>query len=221
MEFCDVPAVAAPFGALPDWPMETRPGVGISIIDALAELHALDPADVGLADLGRPDGYVERQLNRWFDSWQRSHEAAQIDVPSLSKSFDILSRHIPKQGPARVCHGDFAPHNLLITDEGELRAIMDWEISTLGDPSADLTYFLWSRGSGPFDPTKATRRSENSSHITSGRPGKPSRISGSTSLSTPSSLRALPRVCTRAFAAGCGARRESTWTRCASASWDS
>ena len=155
MEFCDVPAATVPFGALPDWPMETRPRVGISIIDALAELHALDPAGVGLADLGRPDGYVERQLNRWFDSWQRSHEAAQIDVPSLSKSFEILSRHIPKQGPARVCHGDFALHNLLITDEGEVRAIMDWEISTLGDPIADLTYFLWSWGSGPFDSTDA------------------------------------------------------------------
>jgi len=128
----------------------------MAIIDALAELHALEPADVGLADLGRSENYVARQLHRWFDSWQRSHEAAQIDLPNLAKCFDILSKHIPEQGPARICHGDFAPHNLLITDEGAIRAIMDWEISTLGDPLADLTYFLWSWGSSQrFDSANA------------------------------------------------------------------
>lgn len=155
MEFCDAGPATAPFGSLRDWPIAVRPHVGISIIDALSELHALDPADVGLADLGRSEGYVARQLNRWFDSWQRSHEAAQIDLPNLSKSFEILSKHIPEQGPARICHGDFAPHNLLITDDGAVRAIMDWEISTLGDPLADLTYFLAAWGSSRLDSTDA------------------------------------------------------------------
>jgi aminoglycoside phosphotransferase (APT) family kinase protein len=146
MEFCDAEAPSVPFGALRDWPISVRPGIGLSMVDALAELHALEPADVGLADLGRSEGYVARQLNRWFDSWQRSHEAAKIEVPGLIMSFETLSRHVPDQGSARVCHGDYAPHNLLITDDGTVRAIMDWEISTLGDPLADFTYFLGSWG---------------------------------------------------------------------------
>lgn len=146
MEFCDAEAPNVPFGALRDWPMSVRPGIGLAMVDALAELHALEPADIALADLGRSEGYVSRQLNRWFDSWQRSHEAAEIEIPGLATSFETLSQHIPEQGPARVCHGDFAAHNILVTDDGTVLAIMDWEISTLGDPLADFTYFLGSWG---------------------------------------------------------------------------
>lgn len=146
MEFCEGQILATPGGLFGDWPMELRPCIGASIVDALVELHELEPGEVGLGDLGRPEGYVARQLNRWFDSWQRSHEAAQIDLPSVAESFEILSSRIPEQGPARICHGDYGPHNLLVSEEGSVRAIMDWEISTLGDPLADFTYFLWTWG---------------------------------------------------------------------------
>ena len=146
MEFCAGASVTNPEGKRRELPMEIRARVGESMIEAMVELHRHEPAAVGLADLGRPEGYVPRQLNRWFDSWKRSDEAAQIDLPSGAESFEVLSAQIPEQGPARVCHGDYGMHNILVDDAGEVSAITDWEISTLGDPLADVTYFIrgWS-----------------------------------------------------------------------------
>jgi len=147
MEFCEGISISDPSGKTRDMPMEARPGIGASMVDAMVELHAVDPAAVGLADLGRADGYIARQLKRWFDSFQRSHEAAQIELPQLAEAFETLSAHIPEQGPARVCHGDYGPHNLLVSRAGEVVAITDWEIGTLGDPLADISYFIRSWGS--------------------------------------------------------------------------
>jgi len=155
MEFCEGRTAAAVLGSLREWNSEARSRMGASMVDAMVELHAVDPADVGLADLGRPENYVERQLKRWLDSWQRSDEAAGIDLPSVLESFETLSKCIPAQGPARVCHGDYGPHNLLVLDDGSVRAITDWEISTLGDPLADFTYFLWSWGEQTLDSEEA------------------------------------------------------------------
>ena len=142
MEYCEGVAIAISGGENLDLPMEIRPNVGESMVNALVELHKVDPADAGLERLGRPDGYIARQLNRWFDSWQRSHEAAQIDLPNVAEAYEALSARIPEQGPARICHGDYGPHNVLISDAGEVVAITDWEIGTLGDPLADIAYFV-------------------------------------------------------------------------------
>jgi aminoglycoside phosphotransferase (APT) family kinase protein len=142
MEFCEGISIAISGGEMLDLPMEVRPRVGTSMVGALVELHKIDPIAVGLERLGRPDGYVSRQLNRWYDSWQRSHEAAQIDLPSVALAFDALSRQVPEQGPARICHGDYGPHNVLISESGDVVAITDWEIGTLGDPLADIAYFV-------------------------------------------------------------------------------
>jgi aminoglycoside phosphotransferase (APT) family kinase protein len=128
-----------------------RRTAGQNFIDVLAALHSIDPADVGLAELGRPDGYVARQLKTWYGSWNASIEYAQHDDPRVHELHALLSSRIPEQGPGRVVHGDYGPHNSLFSQSGELMAVLDWEIATLGDPLADFAYSLnaWTE---PGDP---------------------------------------------------------------------
>lgn len=147
MEFCEGMSISEPMRPFREMPAAMRPRIGPSMVEALATLHALEPEKVGLGQLGRPDAYVARQLNRWHDSFQRSNEAAELDLPQIPEAFEALSARIPEQGPARICHGDYAPHNILVSDKGEVVAITDWEIGTLGDPLADFGYFLtaWSQ----------------------------------------------------------------------------
>jgi len=119
-----------------------RRRAGEEFVDVLAALHSIDPADVGLAELGRPDGYVTRQLKTWYGSWNASIEYARHDEPRVHELHALLSSHIPEQGPGRVVHGDYGPHNSLFARSGELTAVLDWEIATLGDPLADFAYSL-------------------------------------------------------------------------------
>jgi aminoglycoside phosphotransferase (APT) family kinase protein len=115
---------------------------GESFVDVLAALHAIDPADVGLAGLGRPDGYVARQLRTWYGSWTASIEAAGLDDPRVHDLHALFSERIPEQGAARVVHGDYGPHNCLFGRAGSVTAVLDWEIATIGDPLADLAYSI-------------------------------------------------------------------------------
>ena len=119
-----------------------RRRAGESFIDTLAALHSIDPADVGLAELGRPDGYVARQLKTWYGSWNASIEAARHDEARVHELHDVLVSKIPEQGPGRVVHGDFGPHNCLFAADGTVTAVLDWEIATLGDPLADMAYSI-------------------------------------------------------------------------------
>jgi aminoglycoside phosphotransferase (APT) family kinase protein len=153
MEFCAGNTLRDLSWKIHPMPAGARVRAGESMIDALVELHALDPAEIGLGDLGRPDAYVARQLNRWMDSWNRSHETARLDLPAVAECFESLSARIPEQGPGRVVHGDYGPHNMLVDDAGRVVAITDWEIGTLGDPLADLAYFVngWAAGPGETD----------------------------------------------------------------------
>ncbi len=123
-----------------------REALGVSFIDVLADLHKLEPDAIGLGRLGRPDAYVARQLKRWYDSWNSSREAADIDLPEVDDLYEFLSTRIPDQEPGRIVHGDYGLHNCLASPEGFVTAVLDWEISTLGDPLADLGYALntWS-----------------------------------------------------------------------------
>jgi aminoglycoside phosphotransferase (APT) family kinase protein len=123
-------------------PESARRRVAESFIDTLAALHSLDPAAIGLADLGRPDAYVARQLTTWYGSWTASIEGARYDDPRTHELYELLTARIPEQGPGRVVHGDFGPHNCLFSAEGELTAVLDWEIATLGDPLADMAYSI-------------------------------------------------------------------------------
>ena len=123
-------------------PLERREKLAWSFIDVLAELHALDPDQIGLSDLGKKENYVGRQLRTWYRSWTSSCEAAEFDDPRAHDFQQFLVANIPEQGPARVVHGDYGLHNCLIGKDSRVAAVLDWEISTLGDPLADLAYAL-------------------------------------------------------------------------------
>jgi aminoglycoside phosphotransferase (APT) family kinase protein len=123
-------------------PEPGRVGLAHSFIDVLADLHDVDPDAVGLGDLGKRDNYVGRQLSTWYKSWTASAGPAQYDDPRAHELQRLLLAHLPDQGPARVVHGDYGLHNCLVGPEGIVAAVVDWEISTLGDPLADLAYAL-------------------------------------------------------------------------------
>ena len=121
---------------------DCRQALGESFIDVLAELHSLDPDEIGLGDLGKKENYIGRQLKTWYRSWMASIEPAEYDDERLHAMQKFLADNIPEQGPARVVHGDYGLHNCLFSQQGQVAAVLDWEISTLGDPLADLAYAL-------------------------------------------------------------------------------
>ncbi|HZB39653.1 MAG TPA: phosphotransferase family protein [Ilumatobacter sp.] len=126
-----------------DWLDEpARRKAGETFIDVLAALHTIAPDAVGLGDLGRHDGYVARQLRTWYGSWTASVDYAGLDDRRVHELHERLSTSIPEQGPARIVHGDFGPHNSLFSRSGDIEAVLDWELASLGDPLADFAYSL-------------------------------------------------------------------------------
>ncbi|MGB3166523.1 MAG: phosphotransferase family protein [Alteraurantiacibacter sp.] len=125
-------------GALPDVAKEQRAPIYRAMVDALAQLHAVDPAEAGLADYGAPGNYFERQVGRWT----KQYRASQTEVlPAVERLIEWLPDTVPKQERTSVIHGDYRIDNLIYAPEAcEVRAILDWELSTLGDPLADFTY---------------------------------------------------------------------------------
>ncbi len=114
---------------------EARHRAGESLVDVLADIHAVDPDAVGLGTLGRKEGYIPRQLKRWYTQFQ----AAQTrDVPLVDAVHAELERGVPEQGTATIVHGDYRLDNCLLDDQGGVNAVLDWEICTLGDPLADV-----------------------------------------------------------------------------------
>ena len=115
-----------------------RRTVSEDVVDVLANLHELDPDEVGLGDLGRKEAYLERQRNRWSKQWQASktHE-----VPAMEETMRLLSQNMPDQVGATVVHGDYRLGNMIVAS-GQLAAVLDWELCTLGDPLADVGYLL-------------------------------------------------------------------------------
>lgn len=122
--------------------LDARSVMADSFIDTLAALHSVDPAAVGLDDLGRHDGYVSRQLRTWYGSWTSSAEGAKYDDQRIHDMHDFFTQNLPEQGPARVVHGDYGTHNVMVGTDGKITAVLDWEIATLGDPMADMAYAL-------------------------------------------------------------------------------
>ena len=123
----------------------------------LAALHTVDPADVGLADFGRPAGFMARQLRRWSQQW----EASRVDeLPALDALLDDLVRTLPPERVHTIVHGDFRLDNTVLhaTRPGRVVAVLDWEMSTLGDPLTDLGALLafWSED-GDADVLTAAR----------------------------------------------------------------
>jgi len=116
----------------------TRRAVGDNMADTLAALHAVDPDAVGLGDLGRHEGYIERQLKRWRGQYDQMQVEGVEHGDLVDRVSDDLARRIPKQQRTSVVHGDYRMDNVVLADDGTVRAILDWEICTLGDPLADL-----------------------------------------------------------------------------------
>jgi aminoglycoside phosphotransferase (APT) family kinase protein len=112
-----------------------------ALVDTMVALHAVDFAAVGLADFGRPDGYLERQLKRWRTQWEANQTAP---LPEIDALLARLARALPARSDAALVHGDFRFGNLALdpADPGRVIAVYDWEMATLGDPLADLGYTL-------------------------------------------------------------------------------
>ncbi len=124
-------------------PHDIRRRAGESVVDVLARIHAVDVDRVGLGDLGRKDAYIERQLKRWNSQFENSKTR---EVPVLEQAFAQLSARIPPQGPPAIVHGDYRLDNCMIDPAtGDVVAVLDWEICTLGDPLADvgLLHVYW------------------------------------------------------------------------------
>lgn len=128
---------------------ERKRVVAESLVDALCDLHAIDPASVDLADLGRPDGFVERQIDGWSRRWKA---AATRPVHDMDATAELLASTIPDPQRSTILHNDFKLDNTMVGDDGELVAVFDWDMATLGDPLVDLGTMLayWAQ---PDDPT--------------------------------------------------------------------
>jgi aminoglycoside phosphotransferase (APT) family kinase protein len=109
--------------------------MGEELIDTLVALHALDPAAVGLADFGKPEGFVERQVRRFTGQIEQSRTR---DVPELEELARRLARSIPAANGASIIHGDYRLDNCVLSHGGRIAAVLDWEMASLGDPLTDL-----------------------------------------------------------------------------------
>ncbi|MEU1266237.1 phosphotransferase family protein [Streptomyces cellulosae] len=115
-------------------PERTRKAV-LNLVDTLVDLHAVDPAEVGLEDFGRPEGFLDRQLRRWGKQLDASRNRELAGIDELHAA---LGRELPVSPAPAVVHGDYRLDNALISDDESVRAVLDWEMSTLGDPLTDL-----------------------------------------------------------------------------------
>ena len=104
-------------------------------VETLATLHSVDPEAVGLADFGRPDGFLERQVRRWTKQLEASRTR---ELPGLDELHDRLAASAPATQPAAVVHGDYRLDNLLVDGQDRVAAVVDWEMATLGDPLTDV-----------------------------------------------------------------------------------
>jgi len=127
-------------------PLPIRAAIGPNLACTLADLHRVDPDEVGLGTLGRRDAYVERQLKRWSTQFEQMVGPDDLHADLVRSVNMRLSAHLPEQQAATIVHGDFRLDNTVLDDHGEVKAILDWELCTLGDPLADLALLMvyWS-----------------------------------------------------------------------------
>jgi aminoglycoside phosphotransferase (APT) family kinase protein len=137
------------------YPAASRGPVADDLVDVMGRLHAVDPDAVGLGALGRKEGYIARQLKRWHTQFTQSKTR---ELPLLDEVHDRLLARMPPQRWTGIVHGDFRLGNMILSPEGNLLAVLDWELATLGDTLADLGWMLsgWveagERTRGPFPP---------------------------------------------------------------------
>jgi len=131
-------------GSLPGETPQTRRAMYRALVETLAQLHNFDPETIGLGDYGRPGNYFVRQVGRWT----KQYRAAQTDdVPEVEKLIAYLPDTVPEQTRTSVIHGDYRIDNAMFAPDGpQILAVLDWELSTLGDPLADFTYLAMQWG---------------------------------------------------------------------------
>lgn len=134
------------FKGIPDAPRR----MSEALVDALAELHAVDYAAIGLSDLGRPVGFIERQVEGWYSRW---HKAKTEDLADMDTVYGWLKDNLPQSRDFSLVHNDYKLDNVMLAahDPGQVVAIFDWDMCTLGDPLSDLGALLcyWTE---PDDP---------------------------------------------------------------------
>lgn len=126
---------------------DTRAAMSQALVDTLVDLHAVEPTQVGLGDFGRPDGFLARQVRRWWQQWEASKTR---ELPSIEQLHARLEETVPAQSPAGIVHGDYRLDNVMYApdDPSRVVAVLDWEMSTVGDPLCDLGLLLvyWADG---------------------------------------------------------------------------
>jgi aminoglycoside phosphotransferase (APT) family kinase protein len=141
-------------GRLPDFAPEQRRALYHAQIDTLADLHRIEPDAIGLGGFGRPGNYFERQVSRWTRQY-RASQAPQNDA--MERLIAWLPGTVPTDARMRVVHGDYRLDNMVIEpDAPSVKAVLDWELSTLGDPLADLTYLLMHWATPPHERNSLT-----------------------------------------------------------------
>jgi aminoglycoside phosphotransferase (APT) family kinase protein len=129
---------------------EQRRRIGEQLIDALAEIHAVDWRAAGLEGFGKPSGYLERQLRRFGGLWELNKTR---EIPAVERVGAWLAEHPPQSGPATIVHGDYRLGNTMFaeTPPAQLVAVFDWEMATIGDPLADVGYLcmFWTEAADP------------------------------------------------------------------------
>jgi aminoglycoside phosphotransferase (APT) family kinase protein len=125
------------FANMPDAPRR----MSEAMVDALAELHAVDYAALGLSDLGKPEGFIERQVAGWYKRW---HAAKEADLPEMDAIYAWLTANLPPSTEFSLVHNDYKLDNVMLAgdDPGQMVAIFDWDMCTLGDPMSDLGTLL-------------------------------------------------------------------------------
>ena len=127
-------------GAFADAP-ETRRAMSTALIDTLVALHALDPDAIGLGEFGHPAGFLSRQVRRWWQQWEASKTR---ELPAMDELHRRLEETVPAQSPPGIVHGDYRLDNVMFApaDPSRIVAVLDWEMSTIGDPLCDVGLLL-------------------------------------------------------------------------------
>ncbi|MGZ4545228.1 MAG: phosphotransferase family protein [Blastococcus sp.] len=136
---------------------EERRAIGEGLVDVLADLHSVDHVAVGLADFGRPEGFLARQVRRWTKQWDATRDR---DRPGLDALAARLAETVPETQRSGIVHGDYRLDNCLLDPgmPGRIKAVLDWEMSTLGDPLADLgmLYVYWPQAGEELPSTQSS-----------------------------------------------------------------
>jgi aminoglycoside phosphotransferase (APT) family kinase protein len=126
--------------ALPQLPKEERRPIFTDKIETLAKLHMYEPDQIGLGDYGKPGNYFARQVDRWTKQYKASETQS---IPEMDRLMEWLPTSVPQQERVSVVHGDYRIDNMVFhATQPKVQAVLDWELSTLGDPMADFTYLL-------------------------------------------------------------------------------